>query len=158
MLQKKCENILDQESTLDNNFWNLADYVAKATKEKLNVKIWSSKKYEDLEFLSEGCRNLAKVGRGEMIVGFLLCSLKFQSFKIGPIYGKNLDEIKAIIELTKFKVKEHKFKNENPNLRKGHLVRKSEILKIRKELPRDVVCYLDKFFSKKEAWRKNIDN
>ena len=54
-----------------------------------------------------------------MIVGFLLCSLKFQSFKIGPIYGKNLDEIKAIIELTKFKVKEHKFKNENPNLRKG---------------------------------------
>ena len=58
MLQKVCENIHDQESTLDNNFWNLADYVAKATKEKLNVKIWSSKKYEDLEFLPEGHNEL----------------------------------------------------------------------------------------------------
>ena len=54
MLQKICENILDHESTLEDNSWNLADYVAKATKEKLNVKIWSSKKYEDLEFLPEG--------------------------------------------------------------------------------------------------------
>ena len=50
-----------------------------------------------------------------------------------------------------------------PDFKSGHLIKKSEILKIRKDLPRDVVCYLDKLFSKKEAAeklvrRKNIGN
>ena len=56
-----CENILDSSS--ENNSWNLADYIERVTKERLNVKIWSSKKYEDLEFIPEGHSELKNDSR-----------------------------------------------------------------------------------------------
>ena len=80
--------------------------------------------YSHSKNLEEICRP-GQIGDGDIIVGFILRSLKFQSFRIGPIYGQNQDEIYDIVELTKFKVKEHKFKNENPNLKKGLVLKKT---------------------------------
>ena len=38
---------------------------------------------------------------------------EFQSMKFGPIYAKDIDESKAIVNLTKLKVKEHKFRDKH---------------------------------------------
>ena len=69
------------------------------TKSKLKVKILRSSKVQH-------CQN--KIGRGEIMLMF-----EFQSMKFGPIYAKDIDESKAIVNLAKLKVKEQKFRDKH---------------------------------------------
>ena len=80
------------------------------SKSKLKVKILRSSKVQH-------CQN--KIGRGEIMLMF-----EFQSMKFGPIYAKDIDESKAIVNLTKLKAKEQKF-------REKHLIRAFGLVLIR---------------------------
>ena len=80
------------------------------SKSKLKVKILRSSKVQH-------CQN--KIGRGEIMLMF-----EFQSMKFGPIYAKDIDESKAIVNLAKLKVKEQKFRDK-------HLIRAFGLVLIR---------------------------
>ena len=80
------------------------------TKSKLKVKILRSSKVQH-------CQN--KIGRGEIMLMF-----EFQSMKFGPIYAEDINESKAIVNLTKLKVKEQKFRDK-------HLIRAYGLVLIR---------------------------
>ena len=80
------------------------------TKSKLKVKILRSSKVQH-------CQN--KIGRGEIMLMF-----EFQSMKFGPIYAKDINESKAIVNLAKLKVKEQKFRDK-------HLIRAYGLVLIR---------------------------
>ena len=69
------------------------------SKSRLKVKILRSSKVQH-------CQN--KIGRGEIMLMF-----EFLSMKFGPIYAKDIDESKAIVHLTKLKVKEQKFRDKH---------------------------------------------
>ena len=69
------------------------------TKSKLKVKILRSSKVQH-------CQN--KIGRGEIMLMF-----EFQSMKFGPIYAKDINESKAVVNLAKLKVKEQKFRDKH---------------------------------------------
>ena len=83
------------------------------TKSKLKVKILRSSKVQH-------CQN--KIGRGEIMLMF-----EFQSMKFGPIYAKDINESKAIVNLTKLKVKEQKFRDK-------HLIRSFGLVLIRNSI------------------------
>ena len=80
------------------------------SKSKLKVKILRSSKVQH-------CQN--KIGRGEIMLMF-----EFQSMKFGPIYAKDINESKAVVNLTKLKVKEQKFRDK-------HLIRSFGLVLIR---------------------------
>ena len=83
------------------------------TKSKLKVKILRSSKVQH-------CQN--KIGRGEIMLMF-----EFQSMKFGPIYAEDINESKAIVNLTKLKVKEQKFRDK-------HLIRSFSLVLIRNSI------------------------
>ena len=83
------------------------------TKSKLKVKILRSSKVQH-------CQN--KIGRGEIMLMF-----EFQSMKFGPIYAEDINESKAIVNLTKLKVKEQKFRDK-------HLIRSFGLVLIRNSI------------------------
>ena len=84
-----------------------------SSKSKLKVKILRSSKVQH-------CQN--KIGRGEIMLMF-----EFQSMKFGPIYAKDINESKAIVNLTKLKVKEQKFRDK-------HLIRSFGLVLIRNSI------------------------
>ena len=82
-------------------------------KTKLKVKILRSSKVQHCQ---------TKIGRGEIMLMF-----EFQSMKFGPIYAKDINESKAVVNLAKLKVKEQMFRDK-------HLIKSFGLVLIRNGL------------------------
>ena len=91
-----------------------------------------------------------KIGRGQKCVQFT-----YKNSNFGPLYVDTENEIKAIVALTQEKIKEREYRDKHGGRRSTGVTPASEATSARSILPKEIVEYIDKAFTKK-GMKENI--
>ena len=91
-----------------------------------------------------------KIGRGQKLVQFT-----YKNSNFGPLYVDTENEVKAIVALTQEKIKEREYRDKHGGRRSTGVTPASEATSARSILPKDIVEYIDKAFTKK-GMKENI--
>ena len=88
--------------------------------------------------------SLGKIGRGQKYVQWT-----YKNSNFGPVYVDTEAEVRALVALTQDKIQEREYRDKHGGRRSSGVIPSSEATRARSILPKDIVEYIDKAFTKK---------
>ena len=138
--------VITQEALTPPHFQDNAVGSASVLNVRLNPNVKSIQEYSHWE-VSQG----KKIGKGQKCV-----QIAYKSSTFSPVFVETIDEVKAIVALAKEKIKEREYIDKHGGKScTFRITPTSEATCARSILPKDIVKYIDKAFTKK-GLKENI--
>ena len=136
--------VITQEALTPPHFQDNAVGSTSVLNVRLNPNVKSIQEYSHWE-VSQG----KKIGKGQKCV-----QLAYKSSTFSPVFVETIDEVQAIVALAKEKIKEREYLDKH-GAKSFRITPTTEATCARSILPKDIVKYIDKAFTKK-GLKENI--